>query len=117
MKYTLKFLRGLPVRRWDTPSEYDALLVVPTREIHDSGWRLMAIVGCINGKGPVEIAAHCDVVDFQNVNSPRTIIKTDMDPNNNCVRVFSNTARFLVGTSLSSTDVTILEGRGQNENR
>lgn len=59
MKQTRKQLLSLPVRKWDDESPtYDSLLVLSDGKVHDSGWGLITIIGCV-GKEPVEIITNC----------------------------------------------------------
>ena len=108
--YTRKELLALPVRDWQKITDYDTLTIVPTGQIHkDSGYRLMAIVGNMNDKGPVEIAAFCDDFCWEGGISPRAWVRIDMVPNNNCVHIWSNDVRFRVGYGLSSTSLKVIE--------
>ena len=55
-------LLSLPKRDWNKESYYDAVLFIPTKEKHDSGYNLFAIVGCQEDY-PKEIAGYMD--DFR----------------------------------------------------
>lgn len=58
-----KELLDLPVRKWDDVKSYDSIIVCPTAMRHESGYRLMAIIGCVSLE-PIEIAAYCDDLNF-----------------------------------------------------
>lgn len=75
--------------------------------MHESGWRLIAIVGCGDDGKPKEIAAFCDDVEWQ---TPRTDygIQMDMIPKTNICRFHSHSMKFRVGACCSSTEVAIV---------
>ncbi len=108
-RWTRKELLALPVREWNAESEYDSLTIVPTYKVHDSGYRLMAIVGHIDGKGPKEIAAFCDDINWSVPAPISTWIKTDMTTASNCAHMWGNGLRFRVGHSLSSTGIEVVK--------
>lgn len=102
---TAKELLALPRRQWDVKSVYDGIYLVPTKDIHDSGYRLIAVVG-ERGKKPVEIAAFCDVISWEDDSG---IVRTDnlrMDmQTNNIVHVWSSHGRMEVGIAVSSLEI------------
>ena len=102
---------ALPVRKWDKPSIYDSLYIVPSYERHiDSGYRIMAIVGSMQKQGPVEIAALCDVIDWDRAPGlERCAVMNEMDPSTNILHVWSHTCRFRVGPGLYTSPITIIE--------
>lgn len=106
---TRKELLALPVRDWNALSEYDALYVVPTKETHESGYRLMAIVGVLTNKGPIEIAAFCDDLCWEAANIRAMSVRMDMMPTNNCVHIWGSGVRFRVGRGLSSTSLYVID--------
>ena len=102
-------LLALPVREWHLSSVYDTILVCPTPEVHPSGYRIMAIIGCRKGK-PIEIAAFCDNIDIKDtctIFAPCGHIQCDMILSN-CIHFHSFYGVFEVGKSLSSTRVTLI---------
>ena len=107
MEYTRKELLALPHRNWNDVTSYSSILLVPTYKLHDSGWRLIAIVGCKDDGTPKEIAAFCDDVQWQTIRTDYGI-SMDMIPKTNICRFHSRRMRFQVGVSLSSTDVKIV---------
>ena len=89
---TRKQYLELPRRDWDKKKQYTAVIVVPTYKIHDSGFRLMALVGCGDDHKPYEIAAFCDDIcwdtpdGFKNVaglflgrDMEHTVTQTDIE--------------------------------------
>lgn len=121
-----KDLLALPVRKWNEATIYDSVYLVPTGRKHDSGYSLIAIVGVTDGK-PVEIAAYCDDICWSlPTEHPYDRIRPGLHMNplrmdclypSGIMHMWGSgehhfTARFLVGTSLSSTDVTLLIERG-----
>ena len=111
-RWTRKKLLALPVRKWGIKSEYDTLTIVPTHEVHDSGYRLMAIVGNIDSNGPVEIAAFCDDINWSIPRPLHTWIRTDMTTTSNCAHMWGHGLRFRVGHGLSSTEIEVIEEGG-----
>ena len=108
---TRKQFLALPVRKWDKASIYDSLYIVPSYyKHHDSGYRVMAVVGTMQKQGPVEIAALCDVIDWDRAPGlERCAVMNEMDPSTNILHVWSHTCRFRVGPSLSTSQITIIE--------
>ena len=111
MEYTRKELLALPHRNWNDVTSYSSILLVPTYELHDSGWRLIAIVGCNDNGTPKEIAAFCDDIQWQTIRTDYGI-RMDMIPKTNICRFHSvshsSAIRFQVGVSNSTTDVKIV---------
>ena len=62
-----KDLLSLPLKKDSNIKEYENIIVVPTNKKHDSGWRLMALIGVEktdNGYIPTEIIGYCDDINF-----------------------------------------------------
>ena len=113
-------LLSLPNRAWNEVKQYESLIIVPTKHKHDSGWRLMAIIGCNKiddcHNMPEEIVGYCDDIhvlspDNSGLNKfPINLIglfQCDMLLSN-CIRFHSNYCNFEVGCCLSSTDVKLI---------
>jgi hypothetical protein len=104
-----KELLSLPEREWDKVSVYDDIIVCPTTKRHSSGYRLMAIIGCKKCE-PFEIAGYCDDIGILIRHLEDQIypsaFRCDMILSN-CIHFHSNKNRFVVGESLSSTDITL----------
>lgn len=115
-----KDLLSLPRREWRIDSSYTSILITPTGRKHDSGFALMAIVGCDDDGSLMEIAAMCD--DIQWVFPPSNglmlqgletqyyyaDIQSDMYFPSGIIRMHTRHGRFIVGISLSSTQVTFI---------
>lgn len=123
-KITRKFLLTLPNRAWDKETVYDSLFIVPTYKLHDSGYKLQAIIGVnyLNKFQEAEIAAICDDICWSmpkvhpygklggSVN--KMILRTDCYPTG-IFRMWGSgehyfKGKFKVGISLSSTDVELI---------
>ena len=107
-------LLNLPQKDFNKIETYEWIIVVPTRRKHDSGWRLMALVG---GKKvgdhyePVELIGYCDDINWKfPKNMNHNILRSDMTLSN-CIRIWSNNHVFKVGTCISSTDIEIIEDK------
>lgn len=107
---TRKQLLALPVRKWDSTSVYDSIYIVPSYKKHrDSGYRIMAVVGSMEKRGPVEIAALCDVIDWARERGlDRCAVMNEMDTSTNILHVWSHTCRFRVGPGISTSPITII---------
>ena len=91
---------------------YDFVYYVPTTEIHDSGYRLIALVGFKRDTQSFEIAAYCDVVELDsNYMLQNGSIKFDMCAETNIVKLYatSDYIKFRVGASFSSTLIEIIK--------
>lgn len=112
-------LLALPQKDFTKIETYESIIIVPTRKKHESGWRLMAIVGCkcIDGTHniPCEIAGYCDDLEF-NIKNRDYFAKLDYIPSlyscdmllSNCIRFHSNICHFEIGMCCSSTDVELI---------
>ena len=107
-------LLALPHRAWNETKRYDLIYIVPTGRKHDSGWMVIAIVGCnFEDKQIVgEIAAYCDDVTWS-FPLEHPSLRTDCEYPAGIMRFWASskryfTARFEVGLSLSSTDVELV---------
>jgi len=96
MRLSAKDLLALPRRKNDVVAVYEDLYIVPTGELHESGYSLMALVGSHN-RNPVEVAATCDDVMWLDEGAtPLSMLRMDMEPENGCVHVWANQGRFEV---------------------
>lgn len=114
--WSRKELLGLPVREWNTDSEYDSVLLLSTRKKHDSGWAIMAIIGVRDGQ-PVEIACCCcDDIEWkfppaQTVANGTLLIgqiRMDCAFRSGALHAWKRGAKFRVGTALSSTEIELI---------
>lgn len=103
-----KELLNLSERKWDNPSVYDSILLVPTGKKHDSEWMVIAIIGII-GNEPKEIAAYCDDICWKNIPNDGYSFRTDCFYPSGIIRIWVKERYQLeVGISISSTDVKVL---------
>lgn len=107
-------LLALPHKPFSEVRTYDYIMICPTKKKHDSGWRLMAIIG---GKKvdekhyePVEVIGYCDDINWILPSNAKCFeaLRTDMTLSN-CVRIWSNYYEFQVGCVTSSTDINVIK--------
>lgn len=105
-KWTRKELLALPFKGNLKVGRYHGVAIVPTYDLHDSGWRLMALVGLDDEYNPVEIAAYCDDIQWR---TPKNDcgLHCDMIPKTNIVRFHSSNLFFEIGLSCSTTDIKV----------
>ena len=121
MRFIIKrdeFLK-LPEKEFGKVETYEWIIVVPTRRKHDSGWRLMALIGVEEIDRvyiPTEIIGYCDDINLILPNNcyPYESIRYDMLLSN-CIRMWSRNYIFKVGMALSSTDVYVTHNKTYNE--
>ena len=101
-------LLALPVRGWnDTSRLYDSLLIFPSDETHESGWRQMIIVGCVDNQ-PIEILTQrSDDIEWDIKPSNFGLLRTDCTPESGILHFWHNNRKFHVGTALSSITITL----------
>ena len=109
-----KELMSLPMRAWDEVSEYESLLILSTRRKHDSGWAVMAVIGCRDGK-PVEIAVSCcDDIEWKfgpmEMCGPYSYGQMRMDCafRSGALHAWTRKGKFRVGHALSSITVELV---------
>lgn len=67
-KWTRKEFDNLPSRKSDEDIGYfDAIIILPTNETHDSGFRCMDFVAVINGKPKCRLSGYSDVVHLDGI--------------------------------------------------
>lgn len=103
-EFKLSELMNLPVRKWDEITEYDSLLITKTRRAHESGWRIMMIIGC-NNSVPVEIASNCCEDIGWKIDHSYGAIRFDCPMQSGVIHVWSRIFKFRVGVALSSTEI------------
>lgn len=109
-------LLSLPQKPFSEIRTYEYIVIVPTRRKHDSGWRLMALIGATKGDDnkyrPTELIGYCDDINWifpDNVHNCKYLnrLRTDMTISN-CCRVWSDIFKFQVGCCCSSTDIKLI---------
>lgn len=88
---------------WNMTSAYDGVYLLPSRKKHDSGWHLIQIIGHVGDK--LEKAAWCDDVCWKVKAGGYDSMRSDMTFPGGVMHFWG--ARFTVGVSLSSTNITV----------
>ena len=119
VNFKRKELLNLPHKKDINLKEYESIIIVPTKYKHDSGWRLMALIGVekIDKKFiPTEIIGYCDDIHLILPIKCHTYepIRYDMLLSN-CIRMWSYNYVFKVGMALSSTDIYVIHNKTYNE--
>lgn len=94
---------------WEGPTTYKSIYLVPSKKKHDSGWHLIRIVG-VKADGALEGAAWCDDICWKHEQPPRAddyTMRIDMTYPGGIVHCWDWHRKFIVGASLSSTDITV----------
>jgi hypothetical protein len=108
-EWTKSELLSLPHRQWNNDSpRYDSLLIISTGKKHESGWAMMAIIGCRKLK-PVEICTACsDDIEWK---MPVGQYRSDCAIKSGALHIWTREGKFRVGTSLSSTEIELCRER------
>ena len=110
MTMKVRELRKLPHRDWAEAGQYDSLYIINSGKRHESGYSLIYIVGRNDDK--MEIAAACDDIVWDLKGSNQWDIRTDMVYPSGIIHFWSNKFDFMVGPSLSSTDIYLRKKKG-----
>lgn len=66
--WTRKELLELPRRKWnENIGEFNSLIIIPTRRIHDSGYRCMDFVSVLNGEPTYLLSGCSDVIHIEGI--------------------------------------------------
>ena len=112
-------LLALPVCKFTEQEsrKYASLLIVPAKKLHDSGYRLMAIVGLDKEGKPIEIADFCDDIEWKvpkmklTHNLDFSPLRTDMYPDIDCIHAWTRHGYFTVrGCSSVEVELVLDEG-------
>ncbi len=110
LKWTKKQLLKLPDAEWGGPERWwRALLIVPTRKKHDSGWSHIAIIG-VNAEHQAElILAYPDDIAFPALCEPRGYnpIRMDSYHPQGVLRMWSSSYDFAIDYPTSSVDIQV----------
>jgi hypothetical protein len=104
-----KDLLKLPEAPFNNPKKYPFLLIVPTKELHDSGYRHIAIIGgtYVNNKPmAVEVLAYPDDITFP-IPEYSYLMRMDCFGDNGVLRLHSIAYDFFVSCPVSSTEIEI----------
>ena len=103
----------LPCREWSSESTYDSILILPTGEVHDSGYGMITIIG-VNKGAPVEIInKYSDDIEW--ILPPAKCIggfiigrmRNDCLLISGALHMWSRDCEFVVGTALSSITIEL----------
>ncbi len=111
-------LLALPMLPWaDERGWYDALLIIPGRHKHDSGWAHIAIIGVTNVKGEGDMAefmlAYPDDISWPAQSGLSAAmpnygaLRTDAYYPSGVMRLWSGSFEFSVSSPVSSVDILI----------
>ena len=65
---TKKDFQALPLRKWDEDiGSFDCLIILPTRSIHDSGYRCMDFVAVKKGEAICRLSGCSDVINIDGI--------------------------------------------------
>lgn len=113
--WTKEELISLPYRAWDKVSEYISLLILPSDELHDSGYSNIYIIGVIDNV-PVEIITSCsDDIKFK---FPPMLyigdysigqVRMDCMPESKAFQLWTREGKFRVNEALSSIAVELIK--------
>ena len=106
---TLKELRSLPFRNWNETKLYKSIIVIPSGKKHESGWALMYIIGVNEEQIPFEIAAYCDDICWKMPTPIEYEFRNDMFYPSGAMHFWSRKYYFEVGSSLSSTGISLIQ--------
>lgn len=106
MKLKVKELRKLPFRELDEVKEYNELYIISSGKKHNSGWALMYIIG--KNHNEIEIAAACDSICWDMTQAEDYSLRNDMIYPNGILHCWSNSFKFEVGVSSSTTTICLI---------
>lgn len=107
-----KQLLLLPSATWGDKEWWDSLLIFPTKDVHDSGFAHIAIIGCqidkqTNIRMAHKVIAYPDDITWPESqhNNWESRIRTDAFIENGVLHLWSNYLDFTVSSPTSSTDI------------
>ena len=129
--WTRKDFEHLRVRRWDEDiGEFDSLVILPQRRIHDSGYRCLDFVAVIGEKPICRLSGCSDVVHIEGIGGlgynwlkqykecpslvPPTAWNIDCLKTSGLLRLFAR-GKIVAGAALSSFEIYQVPKGGDNE--
>lgn len=101
--------------------EFDSLVILPTREKHDSGYRCMDFVACIKNKPICRLSGCSDVIHIDGISgygynwinrrvgipSQVEVVGWSVDclPKSGLLRIFNDRRKMIAGDALSSFEI------------
>jgi len=112
----------LPQRDWDRNiGEFDSLVILPLRQKHDSGYRLLDFVACLKNHPICRLSGCSDVIHFNGIggfgynwlekygkcpeSTKPTAWNIDCLPTSGLLRIFTNSGKLIAGTALSGFEI------------
>jgi len=66
-KMTKKEFESFPVRKWNEDIKFNSIVILPSRRLHDSGYRLMDFVAIRAGKVICRLSGCSDVIHVDGI--------------------------------------------------
>ena len=118
-KMSRRQFERLPSREWDEDvGEFDSLVIMPTRHVHDSGFRCIECVAAIKEKPICRLAGGSDVINLDGIGGyghrPWNGIPSMVPPKgwsvdclkkSGLLRLFANHHKLEAGPSLSNFEI------------
>lgn len=114
---TRKELEAVPRRKWDEDiGDFNYLVILPTRRMHDSGYRSMEFIAIRDGKPLRRLGGCADVIHIGGIAKPLlewTKVGWSLDclPKSGLLRLFCTAHYIRVGMDISSFEVYASEPR------
>lgn len=124
-KIRLQF-EGLEDWEWNKPIRCTQFYIQPQKKLHDSGYKMIKVIGILNNGKKVLRTCHSDVLHFKihpdiktycgiNTKYPLILYNFDVDKKGN-MRFFTwDNMEFKLGADLSSMDITIVNKETEND--
>jgi len=130
-KMTRKEFKALPLRHWqEDVGEFDSLIILPQRKMHDSGYRCMDFVGVRKDEAVCRLSGCSDVIHIEGIGGygfqwlkrygtvPKQVHPTEWNidclPKSGLLRLFSR-GHIRVGDALSSFEIYSIPSRAQDK--
>lgn len=127
-EWTIEEFENLPMRGWNQDiGNFDSLIILPTKEIHDSGFRCMDFIA-VKGENPIYRLSGCsDVIHIDGINGlgscwfnkhneirtiktiPISAWNIDCLRESGLLRIFCFGKSLKAGTSISSFEIFSVE--------
>ena len=130
-KMTRKEFEALPDRKWDQVIICNSIVILPTRHMHDSGYRCMDFVACV-GNDPLCLLSGCsDVIHVDGIGgygdnwlrrygtvpsaTPPSGWSIDCLPTSGLLRMWPSSGKILCDSALSSFEMYALDKNDKRE--